>query len=110
MYFSTVPPSFSMSRRSWLKAAPSAALRRSGGVDDGEVVDVPERCRRFPDDRRDERQGLKKDRCFVELAVRLGEELLRSRLGLAACQDGRTLCRAADLGDLRRGTASRDVR
>src|SRR6267143_4614839 len=30
MYFSTVPPSFSMSWRSWLKAAPSAALSRSG--------------------------------------------------------------------------------
>src|SRR6266850_2372583 len=30
MYFSTVPPSFSMRTRSWLNAAPRAALSRSG--------------------------------------------------------------------------------
>src|SRR5437867_8610563 len=60
---------------------------RAARVEDSEVVDVAERGRRLMHDRWDERQCLQQQRGVVEFPIRLGEQLLRPRLGLTARQD-----------------------
>src|SRR5919201_4158152 len=76
-------------------------LGRTARVDDCQVVDVAERSRRLADDRRNERQRLEQDRGLVELAVGVGEKLLRSRLGLSAGEDRRALSLSDELDLLR---------
>src|SRR5207249_5093675 len=76
-------------------------FRHAGRVDDREVVNVAERCGGFANDRGNERQCLEEDRRLVELAVGLGEQLLRAGLGLAARQDGGALGLAGQLHLLR---------
>src|SRR6267143_6524497 len=128
MYFSTVPPSFSMSMRSWLNAAPRAALSRSGPRRTVCCVEPTTSMKRHATSRRSSRRSTRPEaspdasgclRLALCLPQRRGDPLAREgvvlapgiphRAGPAAHRSGVLLrCGAGDVGDRDRSASARD--